>query len=147
MTILPLTTGTMWAIRQHPSHRVFKHLRHLRPGYDCTSFGNSAPSRLSIRMAPVRWFVSERGECVTHLGTGRGWSVRELVNSVRRITNSDVSVRIGPRRRGDPPILIADSTRASQKLGWQPRHRDLDTIVADAWAWQQIRARRNDDRS
>jgi UDP-glucose 4-epimerase len=56
---------------------------------------------------------------------------------MRRIANSDVTVHVGPRRPGDPPVLVADASRARQKLGWQPQHSDLETLVAHAWAWRQ----------
>jgi UDP-arabinose 4-epimerase len=77
-------------------------------------------------------------ECAAlNLGTGRGWSVRELVEAARRITGREVAVRVGPRRSGDPPVLVADAARARQKLGWRPRYSDLDSQVAHAWAWRQ----------
>jgi UDP-glucose 4-epimerase len=141
-----------------PETRAIPILLHAAAGgaNDFTIFGDDYPTPdgtcvrdyvhvvdlAEAHVAALSALVGGAESASLNLGTGRGWSVRELVNSVRRVTNSDVSVRIGPRRRGDPPILIADSTRASQELGWRPRHRDLGTIVADAWAWQQIRARR-----
>ena len=72
-----------------------------------------------------------------NLGTGRGWSVRDLIAAVREHTNREVRVEIGARRTGDPPVLIADAARARHRLGWQPRHPDLATQVAHAWAWRQ----------
>jgi UDP-glucose 4-epimerase len=72
-----------------------------------------------------------------NLGTGRGWSVRELVATVREVTGRDFPVRFGPRRPGDPPTLIADPARAREKLGWRPRHCELATQVSHAWAWRQ----------
>lgn len=76
-----------------------------------------------------------------NLGTGRGWSVRELVDTVHHVTRRDIRVRVGPRRTGDPPALVADATRARDRLGWQPRHPDLATQVAHAWAWRRGSAR------
>jgi UDP-arabinose 4-epimerase len=72
-----------------------------------------------------------------NIGTGQGWSVRELVDKVRQVTNRDVPLHIGPRRPGDPPVLIADAARARDQLDWRPRHSDLATQVAHAWAWRQ----------
>jgi UDP-glucose 4-epimerase len=72
-----------------------------------------------------------------NLGTGRGWSVRELVATVRKVTGRDFPVQFGPRRPGDPPALVADPARAREKLGWRPQHCELATQVAHAWAWHQ----------
>ena len=72
-----------------------------------------------------------------NLGTGRGWSVRELVDTVGTVTKRPVPVRIGPRRPGDPPSLVADASRARERLGWRPRYSEIATQVAHAWAWRQ----------
>jgi UDP-arabinose 4-epimerase len=72
-----------------------------------------------------------------NLGTGRGWSVRELVDTVRAVTQRPLPVRIGPRRPGDPPSLVADASRARARLGWRPRFDDIATQIAHAWAWRQ----------
>jgi UDP-arabinose 4-epimerase len=72
-----------------------------------------------------------------NLGTGSGASVREILDTVERVTGRPVPHRTGPRRAGDPPVLVADPSRARAELGWEPRHSDLDTIVATAWAWHQ----------
>jgi UDP-arabinose 4-epimerase len=71
-----------------------------------------------------------------NLGTGRGWSVRELVTAVRKVTGSDFSVQVGARRPGDPPALIADASRAHHQLDWRPQYSDLITQVRHAWAWR-----------
>lgn len=76
-----------------------------------------------------------------NLGTGRGWSVRELVTAVGEITGRDFSVQFGARRPGDPAVLIADSSRAHHELGWQPRYVDLAAQVRHAWTWRQGESR------
>lgn len=72
-----------------------------------------------------------------NLGSGRGYSVREVIASVERVTGRNVPVRYGPRRAGDPPILVSDGTRARAELGWAPAVTDLDEMVASAWQWHQ----------
>ena len=72
-----------------------------------------------------------------NLGTGSGVSVREILDAAERITGRAVPHRFGPRREGDPPVLVSDASRARSELGWQPRMSDIDTIVATAWAWHQ----------
>jgi UDP-glucose-4-epimerase GalE len=71
-----------------------------------------------------------------NLGTGVGKSVREVVESVKKITGKDVPVVEAPRRAGDPPSLVAKVSRAKEVLGWSAKRADLDAIVADAWAWK-----------
>ena len=71
-----------------------------------------------------------------NLGTGRGHSVREVIAAVERISGRPVPRREVARRPGDPPELVADATLARSRLGWQPRHSDLDTIIATALAWE-----------
>ncbi len=71
-----------------------------------------------------------------NLGNGNGFSVREVIDAVRRVTGRDIPVVQGERRAGDPPTLVADASRARALLQWTPRYADLDTIVAHAWAWE-----------
>jgi UDP-glucose-4-epimerase GalE len=75
-----------------------------------------------------------------NLGTGRGWSVREVVRAVEAVGGRPVPARMAPRRAGDPPALVADPTRARARLGWQPVYPDLAEIVATAWRWQAGRS-------
>ncbi len=81
----------------------------------------------------------ERGgpSAVLNLGNERGFSVREVVEAMRRISGRDFPVRIGPRRPGDPARLVADAARARQILGWRPRRAGLDTQISDAWRWHR----------
>jgi len=73
---------------------------------------------------------------IINLGSGSGYSVREVVEAVRRVTGHDVPVREVERRPGDPAVLIASNARAAADLGWTPT-RDLDQMVADAWTFVQ----------
>lgn len=72
-----------------------------------------------------------------NLGTGRGYSVLEIVRVVEEVCGLPVSWQAAPRRPGDPPVLVADATRAGQILGWQPVMSDLATIIRTAWQWHQ----------
>jgi UDP-glucose 4-epimerase len=72
-----------------------------------------------------------------NLGNGSGFSNREVVAAVEAATGRPVPHAYGPRRAGDPPVLVADARQARAVLGWEPRHRDLAGIVATAWAWRQ----------
>jgi UDP-glucose-4-epimerase GalE len=72
-----------------------------------------------------------------NLGVGRGYSVREVVEAVRRVTGRPVPTRMAPRRPGDPPALVADASPASTLPGWTARWTDLDAIVESAWRWHR----------
>jgi len=72
-----------------------------------------------------------------NVGTGRGWSVRALVDIARKVTGRDIPVRVGPRRPGDPPALVSDPALARARLGWSPRFDDIAVQMAHAWAWRQ----------
>jgi UDP-glucose 4-epimerase len=85
----------------------------------------------------------ERGgaSAAYNLGNGHGASVRELIASVERVTGRPVAQVAGPRRAGDPAILVASSARIMRDLGWRPRLAHLDDIVATAWHWHRTHPR------
>ena len=72
-----------------------------------------------------------------NLGTGKGTSVMEVIEACRRITGHEIPAEVGPRRPGDPAELVADSTRARQTLGWEPKYMTIEPIVETAWRWHQ----------
>lgn len=76
-------------------------------------------------------------ERVYNLGNGRGYSVREVIDVCRRVTGAAIPEVPAQRRAGDPPVLVADSSRARAELGWAPQRESLEDIVASAWAWHQ----------
>lgn len=82
-------------------------------------------------------YLAEGGPSVAlNLGTGQGHSIREVINTVERVTGQKVPQRVSPRRPGDPPTLVADATRAQRVLRWKPS-RSLEHIVETAWRWMQ----------
>ncbi len=74
------------------------------------------------------------------LGGGIGSSVRQVLDTVKRVSGVDFSVKMEPRRPGDAPRLVADLTKAKSTLGWTPKYSDLDTVVKTAWNWHKGRA-------
>jgi len=68
-------------------------------------------------------------------GTGHGFSVKEVLSAVEEVTGRKVPYVIGPRREGDPPELVADSTRLQKEMGWRPEHSSLHSIIETAWKW------------
>jgi UDP-glucose 4-epimerase len=76
---------------------------------------------------------------IYNIGNGHGFSVREVVESVRRVTGHPIPLLEEPRRPGDPAVLVASSKRIMDELGWKPRFSALDDIVRSAWIWHQQR--------
>ena len=85
----------------------------------------------------LAYMARNPGAAAFNLGNGGGFSVREVVAAAQRVTGRKVPVRTGPRRPGDPPALVANAAAARRDLGWKPRYRDLEAIIATAWRWFQ----------
>jgi len=81
-------------------------------------------------------YALDGGSRTYNLGNGRGYSVREVIETCRAVTGHPIPAEVGPRRPGDPAVLVAASDRIRRELGWTPTH-DLKAIVESAWAWHQ----------
>ncbi|MFP5262753.1 MAG: UDP-glucose 4-epimerase GalE [Blastocatellia bacterium] len=79
----------------------------------------------------------EGGSRTYNLGTGKGYSVREVIEAARRITGNPIPVQYSPRRPGDPAVLVASSERIKRELDWQPGHSGLEEIIESAWRWHR----------
>ncbi|HEY3579741.1 MAG TPA: UDP-glucose 4-epimerase GalE [Pyrinomonadaceae bacterium] len=78
------------------------------------------------------------GSRIYNLGCGgAGYSVKEVIDTARRVTGREIPTKFGPRRAGDPAILVASSDRIKSELGWQPQFQDLEKIIDSAWRWMQ----------
>jgi UDP-glucose 4-epimerase len=73
---------------------------------------------------------------VCNLGSGRGYSVREVIAAIERVVGRPVPLQVGPRRAGDPPMLVAAIGRAAEVLGWTPAQSNLEAMIGSAWAWR-----------
>ncbi len=80
-----------------------------------------------------------KSRLIFNLGNGKGFSVREVIESARRVTGHPIPAELQPRRAGDPAVLVASSEKAIRELGWSPRYTQLDDIVRTAWVWHQKR--------
>lgn len=103
-----------------------------------TPDGTAVRDYIHIRdLAEAHLLALATAEAGTHrifnLGSGTGFSVREVISACERVTGLPITAQDAPRRPGDPAVLIASSDRAITDLGWHPEHNDLDEIVADAW--------------
>jgi UDP-glucose 4-epimerase len=74
---------------------------------------------------------------VYNLGNGEGFSVKQVIETCRKVTGRPIPAEVAPRRPGDSPRLIASSKRAMEELGWRPRYHGLETIVSHAWVWHR----------
>jgi UDP-glucose 4-epimerase len=80
-----------------------------------------------------------KSRLIYNIGNGQGFTVLEVIDSVRRVTGRPIAVEECPRRPGDPAVLVASSEKIKAELGWKPKFAELDQIVASAWQWHQKR--------
>lgn len=83
--------------------------------------------------------LESESRLIYNLGNGKGFSVREVIESARRVTGHPIPAEVEPRRAGDPGVLVAGSEKAIRELGWRPHYTQLDDIVRTAWEWHQKR--------
>lgn len=83
-------------------------------------------------------YLQNNGDCRTfNLGNGKGFSVKELIKCVGKVTGKDISYKEIARRPGDPPCLVGSAHKAQTVLGWEPKYKDLEEIVESAWRWHK----------
>ena len=85
----------------------------------------------------LKWLEDGKPSRVFNLGTGRGFSVREVIDAAGSVTNREVPHSEGPRRAGDATKLVSGSTRAGEELGWEPGLSTMPQMIADAWRWHK----------
>jgi UDP-glucose 4-epimerase len=81
--------------------------------------------------------LKEKERLIYNLGNGRGFSVREVIDTARRVTSHPIPAIESPRRAGDPAVLVASSEKIKKQLGWTPKYADLESIVRSAWDWRK----------
>jgi UDP-glucose 4-epimerase len=81
--------------------------------------------------------LKEKERLIYNLGNGRGFSVREVIETVRRVAGHPIPAIESPRRAGDPAVLVASSEKIKKELGWTPKYADLESIVRSAWDWRK----------
>lgn len=79
----------------------------------------------------------DEGSRTYNVGTGQGYSVKEVIEMARKVTGHPIPAVVTPRREGDSSALVAGNEKIQRELGWEPRFSDLETIISDAWAWHQ----------
>jgi len=99
---------------------------------DYVHVGDLASAHLLVLEA-----LKDKDKLIYNLGNGRGFSVREVIDTVRRVTGHPIPAKESPRRPGDPAVLVASSEKIKRELHWQPQYPDLDSIVSTAWQWRK----------
>ena len=92
-----------------------------------------------LALSALETAPAAQNRLIFNLGNGQGFSVREVIESARRVTGHPIPAEVHPRRPGDPAVLVASSEKAIRELGWKPRYTQLDEIVRTAWVWHQKR--------
>jgi UDP-glucose 4-epimerase len=90
---------------------------------------------VSAHVAGLNWLLAGKGNRSFNLGSGQGFTVREVLDAARSVTNREVPVIMGPRRAGDAASLVSGSARARQELGWEPQHSSMPKMIEDAARW------------
>ena len=84
-------------------------------------------------------YLQNKGESeIFNLGSEEGYSVKEIIESAKRVCQKDIPIKIEKRRSGDPAILIADSSKAKELLNWERKYKNIDEIIKSAWMWHKI---------
>lgn len=85
----------------------------------------------------VKYLRDGNDSNIFNLGNGVGFTVKEVVETARKVTGHPIPAKEEPRRAGDPSMLIASSAKAKEVLGWNPQYADLETIIDTAWNWHK----------
>lgn len=107
------------------------------PDGTCTRDYVHVDDLAQAHLLALEYLAAHPGAHVFNLGSGRGFSVREIVAAAERVTGRTARVQVRARRPGDPPALVADAARARAALGWQPQYVGIDGIVETAWRWHR----------
>jgi UDP-glucose-4-epimerase GalE len=86
-------------------------------------------------VAALDWLAAGQASSTFNLGIGRGFSVAEVIETAQKVTRLTIKTELAPRRSGDPPVLVSDSTNARNLLGWKPKFPDLGEQIDHAWRW------------
>jgi len=144
--------GRTGQVYRNATHLITRALKTAKGEYDKLQiFGTDYPTAdgtclrdyihvddlASAHLAALEYLLAGGDSDIFNCGYGHGYSVREVVDVARRVTGVDFVVEEAGRRAGDPPALIAGCGKIRSRLGWQPRHDDLEYIVRTAWAWER----------
>jgi UDP-glucose 4-epimerase len=145
-------TARLGEVHDPETHLIPNVLAAAEGGQPLTLFGDDYPTPDGT---PIRDYIhvedladahlaallaTETGDgppLICNLGTSTGFSVRQVLASAARVAGREIPYSVGPRRAGDPPVLVASNARAMETLGWSPRRSTLDEMIGSAWAWRR----------
>ena len=124
------------ALGQRPAIKVFGTDYPTRDGTAIRDYIH-VDDLASAHVLAVNALLNGAATTAYNVGVGKGFSVKEVLDAADRVTGRTITREYTERRAGDPPELVADSALIKRELGWEPRHTDLDDIVASAWKWHE----------
>ena len=141
--------GRMGEDHEPETHLIPLALNAVTSGKPLTVFGQDypTPDGTAIRdyvhvidvayahVLALEYLDSGGGSVALNIGTGKGYSVLQIINAIEKMTGKKVPYEIGPRRQGDPAILVASYQKAKSVLGWEPLHSSIEEIIETAWRW------------
>jgi UDP-glucose 4-epimerase len=122
------------ALEQRPAIRIYG-IDYPTPDGTCIRDYIHITDLVTAHLLALEALGDGQQPLIYNLGNGMGYSVREVIETARKVTGSAIPVEEAPRRGGDAPRLVASSDRIRRELGWQPRHPELRDIIASAWEW------------
>ncbi|KAF6578598.1 UDP-glucose 4-epimerase GalE [Paenibacillus sp. EKM212P] len=132
--LIPLVLQT--ALKQRPHIAVFGE-DYATPDGTCVRDYIHVSDLADAHVRAVNYLREGNDSNVFNLGNGQGFSVKEVIETARKVTGLDIPVVTEPRRAGDPAILVASSDKARSVLGWSPARTQLEDIISGAWGWHQ----------
>jgi UDP-glucose 4-epimerase len=130
--LIPLVLQT--ALRQQEKLSVFG-ADYFTPDGTCIRDYVHVIDLAHAHILALKALESDVTSAVLNVGTGEGFSVRQIIEKTESLTGNSLAVEYADRRAGDPPVLIAESSRIKNMLGWEPQYSDLETILSSAWHW------------
>ena len=87
--------------------------------------------------------INDKSLSIYNLGSGKGYSIMEVIDSARKVTGKEIKILKSERREGDPPVLISSPEKAKKELFWKPEFSDLESIMKTAWNWYLFKVKNN----
>jgi len=143
--------GKIGQVSKRPTHLILRALKAAKGELERLEiYGTDYPTKdgtcirdciyvndlVEAHILALNYLLEGNKSDVFNCGYGHGYSVKEVIAAVKKVTGRDFEVRETARRPGDPPILVADNRKILEKLNWQPKHNDLEFMIKTAWQWE-----------
>ncbi len=143
--------GKIGQVSKRPTHLILRALKAAKGELERLEiYGTDYPTKdgtcirdfiyvndlVEAHVLALNYLLEGNKSDVFNCGYGQGYSVKEVIAAVKKVTGRDFEVRETARRPGDPPVLVADNRKILERLNWQPKHNDLEFMVKTAWQWE-----------